>query len=177
MDHQPSSQDQPTNEIRGTIILCDHLYFTDDKKYIIAGTYTTWRVGSGKDMIDFHAGIFVYGRIQVERAGQYKGSVKLIHKAMPPGTAPIQEFDLYVDMRDPLTPFEFGCQLKPFTVDCPEDLSNAPEGSAFGVRLGLWLEIEGKSIASCPLNVIFSSSARSPYDPTHRREPRRDGDP
>jgi len=155
-------------DLRGTIIICDHLYPSTGGKWVIAGTYTGCLVATGDRHIDFQ-GLNVYVRFQVEQAGHYDCELILIPRALPANAPVIHRQDFRVEVIDPLSPCEMGCLLPPFRVKCPSDLAD-PVPALIGVQLLLWLKVAGEDVASCPLNVIFRPNQGPAHaDPSSQR--------
>jgi hypothetical protein len=149
-------------DIRGTILLCDQLYPTVNGKYVISGTYTNFF--TVLDELTISNGINAYLRVQVEHAGQYQFKVLAIDRAQASNATPLFEVQGEVVVRDPLEPLEAGLLLPGFTVKCPVGSTvNIEIGKPVGANLLIWLEINGKAIASSPLRIIF----RNPRDPQH----------
>lgn len=141
-------------ELRGALILCDHLYPTLYGKWVIAGTYTTWLAPPGARAFEFRDGVQAYLRFQVERAGRYECELRLLHRALPAHAPPLACQRFAVEVRDPLLPVELGAQLPPFRVRCPDELTPRP-GAPVGIGLLVWLTVGGEDVASSPLDIIF----------------------
>jgi hypothetical protein len=142
------------DEARGTIILCDSIHPTIDGKWIIVGTYTNW--WSKKPSIKLEQGVGCYVRFQVERilnAASWK--IVLFDSATSPNGEKIIEISGSADVRDPNTPVEAGLLLPEFVVNSPVPNEDIPLGTRVALRYRVWLILEDKPIASCPLNVYF----------------------
>ena len=140
-------------DARGTVILCDQLYPSIGGKWIIAGTYSTWKVRPGARHLELPP-LNVYIRFQVQQAGEFAGELLLMQRSLPANDPPLLRQEFRVRIGDPLSPYEMGCVLPAFQVRCPDEAPQQQTGP-IGVHLLLWLRIAGEDVASCPLNVLF----------------------
>ncbi len=148
------SADVPMNEIRGTLILCDHVYRTDQGKWVIAGTYTHWQTSNDELVVPF---LQTYVRLQLERPGTYPCRMTLVDRAQPPNARPMMEASFDVNMSDPRVPvFEMGVQLPELRITAPVPFKQRQPGSTIALHTLLWLNVKGTEVASCRLDFLFA---------------------
>jgi len=159
---------RPTMDaVRGTILLCDQVYPTTGGKWIIAGTYTNWWTSSSP--LVFTGGLSIYIRFQVEQPADYPCRILLFDRMQPSNVPPIVEVGMVARITDPLEPFELGLKLPQFGIVSPIPPEQIPAGKPVGVILSVWLQVNGKDLASCPLRIIFCNPQDvRPHDPDAR---------
>jgi hypothetical protein len=144
----------PMNEIRGTLILCDQVYRTDQGKWIIAGTYTNWQTSNDELAVPF---LQAYVRLQFERPGNYPCRLTLVDRAQAPQARPMIEAKFDVNMADPQVPvFEMGLQLPELRITAPVPYQQRKPGSVIALHTLLWLTVKDTEVASCRLDFLFS---------------------
>ncbi len=138
------------NEVRGAVILCDHLDQMQNGKWLIVGTYTR-RIANG-DTVDFPTGAKLYIRFQVERTGTHAVELLFIDREKPSNAEPILRIAVNVEVHSIDTPAEFSIVTQPFTIARPADRPHGiPVVSTF-----TWLAKVGEhELASCPLIIQF----------------------
>ena len=162
MDITPN---QPMNEIRGTLILCDNVYRTDQGKWVIAGTYAQWQTTQDALTLPF---LHAYVRLQFEHPGTYQCQLTMVDKAQPPQSVPMlsAQFDVSQPSSNPPV-FEMGLQLPELRIQAPVPFSQRPPGSLIILHTQLWLRVRQTEIASCALDFHFAG----PPVPTGQRPP------
>jgi hypothetical protein len=148
-----SNDIKPMHEIRGTLIICDHVYRTEQGKWIIAGTYSTWQTSQDELVPFLHA----YIRLQFERSGSYPCRLTMIDRAQPPQAAPMLEavFDVN-QVQESLPVFEMGLQLPELRIHAPVPFAKRPPGSLIALRTMLSLRVKDTDVASCHLDFQFA---------------------
>lgn len=146
---------------RGTIILCDQLYPTVGNKWVIAGTYDTAMAAAGARE-HIISGFWLYLRLQCETVGEKLVNIKLVVRDLPPTYPALHETDLKRKCTNPVRPMEFGYQFPGISVQCPVEPEEIEVGKPLALNLLFWLKVNGASIASSPLTIIF----RNPNDHT-----------
>jgi hypothetical protein len=142
----------PMDEIRGTILLSDHVYPTVNNKFVIAGTLTTF--WTKEPVLHIMQGLGVYCRVQVERAGEYQARILLIDTEKPPNHQQIMEMNTKLNIKQPSIPMEFAFQMPGFKVQYTPDHQPQP-GKPTVVKFRVWLQVGNKEVASAPLLVVF----------------------
>lgn len=142
--------------MNGSIILCDHVYETRDKKFIISGTYNQWRCMSNTLKIPH---LHCYIRLYPERTGAIQAQIELRDNNQTPDQAPMLRAEIDLDVRAehiPVMEFAFNSRIPAeITVQFQPD-SN--KGACIRVPLSLILSIDGEVVATSPLSVIFTNS-------------------
>jgi hypothetical protein len=149
-------QRPPMEPIRGTVLLCDHVAQMINNKWLIAGTHTSQIVPPGVPAVMLM--LNVYLRFQVERAGPYHFTVRVINTSLDSNHPAIVSLGADAHITDPLVPFEYGCQFPPIMVESPP----AQDAHPRGIRLLAWLRVDGTDVASSPLSVIFLPPTEAP---------------
>ena len=148
-----SSDLQPMHEIRGTLIICDHVYRTDQGKWIIAGTYSSWQTAQDELVPFLHA----YIRLQFERSGSYHCRLTMVDRAQPPQAQPMLEATFDVQQALESQPvFEMGLQLPELRIAAPIPYAKRPPGSSIALRTLLSLRVKDTDVASCQLDFLFT---------------------
>jgi hypothetical protein len=150
-------------EIRGTLILCDNVYRTDQGKWIIAGTYNHWRTSNDELALP---PLQTYIRLQCERPGTYPGRLIMVDRAQPPQALPMLEVGFEIAVSEGDTPmFETALLLPELRLKAPVPYAQRPPGSAIVLRTLLWLKVKDMDIASCHLDFHFHGPALGPLQP------------
>lgn len=144
---------KPIDKIRGTVILCDQVYLTQENKFIIAGTYNY--IKTTNDKIDFPSGISTYVRFQVEQARSYQVEVVLaIANAPTIDEGILDRISAEFTTRNPLEPGEKGLQFPSFQLVCPIPQDQIPP-SGIVVPLIVCLRVDSHEVSSCRLYIHF----------------------
>jgi len=138
---------------RGAVILCDHLYPTERDKWIIAGTFNN--LTTREKEIDLKNGIDAYVRFVVETPGKHRGSLLLIDGSRDSTKEPLMRLEFEVEVRDPRFPIEMPVKIPPFKVQRPPIPAGRKPGEKIGLRMIVWLEVDGSTLATSPLDLIF----------------------
>lgn len=147
------TDDAPMREIRGTLILCDQVYRTDQGKWVIAGTYSHWQTVN--DELTLHS-LNAYIRLQFERPGTYPLRLTMHDRGQSPNAAPMMEARAQITIGDAQLPiFEMGIQLPELRIAAPVKFKDRPPGSRQALRTLLWLKVQEIDVASCHLDFIF----------------------
>lgn len=148
------SNDKRTMEqARGAIILCDNFYRDQFGKYVISGTYTIRKCNH--QVLHLQDGLKAYARFFVEHAGTHKAVVKLINRMEASNAEPLGNFELDIEVRDPLAPIELGIVFPPCMIECPKKIDEIEAGTYEAIDFLVWLEVDGQALASSPLRVAF----------------------
>jgi len=141
------------NEIRGTLILADNVYRTENGKWIISGTYSYWQTTQDVLVIPMLA---TYVRLQFERFGVYRCRVAVTDKMAPPHQPPVinTQFDVTINEATPRM-FEAGLQLPEIRQRGPIPLADRLPGSATKMSLLISLSCNDHDIASNDLDLVF----------------------
>ncbi len=146
--------DAPLRDIRGTLILCDQVYRTDQGKWVIAGTYTHWQTPN--DELVMHS-LQAYIRLQVERPGTYPLRLAMMDRAAPPNARPMMEAQTDIVVNETQIPvFEMGIHLPELRIAAPIPAKDRQVGSVISLRTLLWLTVSGIDVASCNLDFNFT---------------------
>lgn len=146
--------------IRGTLILADQVYRTDQGKWIIAGTYTHWQTPN--DELVLHS-IQAYIRLQVERPGTYPMRLTMMDRGAPPNARPMLEAQAEIAISEQQVPvFEMGLHLPELRIPAPIPAKDRQVGSVLAIRTLLWLTVSGTDVASCHLDFHFTKPAEMP---------------
>jgi hypothetical protein len=144
----------PLRDIRGTLILADQVYRTDQGKWIIAGTYTHWQTPN--DELVLHT-IQAYIRLQVERPGTYPMHLTMMDRGAPPNARPMLEAQAEIVINESQVPvFEMGLHLPELRIPAPILAKDRQVGSVLAIRTLLWLTVSGIDVASCHLDFHFT---------------------
>ena len=154
----PTAADKkPMLDHRGAVILCDYIDRMQNGKYLLVGTHTHL-ICFDEQLI--HPGLLCYVRAQVERqppsGEQHRLVVQLISRDAAPNQEPIQRVEVH--LRPPATPnepLELPIRLPPMRVACPVPVVQLGDDEAIGLSYTVWAEMDGTTLASCPLNIIF----------------------
>lgn len=152
--------DQPMQQYRGAVILCDHLDQMLNGKWAIIGTYTNLLVRT--PVHRFSQGLALYLRFQVERTGRHPVSIRLLSRDGAPTAAPILQTRFDADVSDVHSPAEIGARLPPFSLRCPVDPASVQPGQQVPARFTIWVEVGGCLLATTPLTVIFAGPLEPP---------------
>lgn len=151
------TDDAPLREIRGTLILCDQVYRTDQGKWVIAGTYTHWQTPN--DELVMHT-LQAYIRLQVDRPGTYPLRLAMLDRAAAPNAAPMMEAQTEIVVNETQIPvFEMGIHLPELRIAAPIPAKDRQVGSVLAMRTLLWLTVSGIDVASCNLDFLFTKPA------------------
>jgi hypothetical protein len=154
-----SSEIQPMHEIRGTLIMCDQVYRTDQGKWVIAGTYTSWQTSQDVLVPFLHA----YIRLQFERSGTYPCNLTMVDRGRPPQAPPMLEARFEVVQSQASPPlFEMGLQLPELHITAPEPYAKRAPGSQIALRTLLSLRVKDTDVASCHLDFLFAGPPLPP---------------
>jgi NAD(P)H-dependent flavin oxidoreductase YrpB (nitropropane dioxygenase family) len=146
--------------IRGTLILADQVYRTDQGKWIIAGTYTHWQTPN--DELVLHS-IQAYIRLQVERPSTYPMKLTMMDRGAPPNARPMLEANAEIAISEAQVPvFEMALHLPELRIPAPIPAKDRQVGSVLGIRTLLWLTVSGTDVASCHLDFHFTKPAELP---------------
>jgi hypothetical protein len=144
------------HDIRGTLIICDQVYRTDQGKWIIAGTYNHWQ--TPHDELSLHT-LQAYMRLQFEQPGNYPAQLKMLDRGAPPQAPPMLEARMDINIDEQQLPiFELGIHLPELRIKSPVLAKDRAPGSALAIRTLLWLTVSGIDVASCPLDFIFTKA-------------------
>jgi hypothetical protein len=147
----------PLGEIRGTLILCDQVYRTDQGKWVIAGTYTHWQ--TPHDDLVMHS-LQAYIRLQFDRPGTYPLRLAMLDRAAPPQAAPMMQAETVITVNESQIPvFEMGIHLPELRIAAPIPAKDRQVGSLLALRTLLWLTVNGTDVASCNLDFHFTKPA------------------
>lgn len=138
-------------EIRGTIILCEYICRGESQKHILVGTFTRLIAQPGLNELVFPEGLHLYVRFQVEKIKTFNVEILVVNQVLPPTIKPLQRIEFAVPVDDSYPPIEVACKLPPFKVQLPP----GPPNEARGMRLKIWLRVDGLDVASTPLDIIF----------------------
>jgi hypothetical protein len=142
------------SSIRGTLILCDQVYRTDQGKWVIAGTYTQWQTPN--DELVMHS-LQAYVRLQVERPGTYPMRLTMMDRGAPPNARPMMEAQIEVIVNESQIPvFEMGLHLPELRIAAPIPAKDRQVGSVLALHTLLWLTVSGTDVASCNLDFLFT---------------------
>ena len=142
------------HDIRGTLILCDQVYRTDQGKWIIAGTYTHWQTPN--DELVLHS-LQAYIRLQCERPGTYPLQLAMLDRAAPPNARPMLQANTEITVNESQVPvFEMGIHLPELRITAPIPSKDREPGSLLAIRTLLWLTVQGVDVASCHLDFMFT---------------------
>lgn len=136
---------------RGTIIVADEVYNTQEGKWVIAGTYQNWIVKEPK--LQLQKGLAVYVRVQCETSGQHQLVVKIEDRARSPTEKPLLQIAAVLMISDVDQPIELGFRTKELEIKRPR--GRLSRGDLKQVKLQLNLEIDGILLASAPLTITF----------------------
>ncbi len=147
---------QPMHEIRGTLILCDHVYRTDQGKWVIAGTYSTWQTAQDVLVPFLHA----YIRLQFEHPGTYPCELAMVDRGLPPQAPPMLmvRFEVVQSQANPPL-FEMGLQLPELRITAPVPYAQRAPGTHIALRTLLALRVKDTDVASCHLDFQFAGPA------------------
>lgn len=147
----------PLTEIRGTLILCDHVYRTDQGKWVIAGTYSHWQTPNDELALPY---LHAYVRLQVERPGTYPLQLTMIDRSQAPNSRPMLEAAMDVVINEQHTAaFEMGLHLPELRIKAPVPFRERAPGSVIALHTLLWLRVKGIDVASCHLDFHFTGPA------------------
>ena len=150
----------PLRDIRGTLILADQVYRTDQGKWIIAGTYTHWQTPN--DELVLHT-IQAYIRLQVERPGTYPLHLTMMDRGAPPNARPMLEAKAEIVINETQVPvFEMALHLPELRIPAPIPAKDRQVGSVLAIRTLLWLTVSGVDVASCHLDFHFTKPPAGP---------------
>lgn len=153
----------PLRDVRGTLILADQVYRTDQGKWIIAGTYTHWQTPNDELMLH---GIQAYIRLQVERPGSYPLKLTMMDRGAPPNARPMLELQAEIAISEQQVPvFEMGLHLPELRIPAPIPAVERAVGSVLAIRTLLWLTVSGVDVASCHLDFHFTKPPTPPTGP------------
>ena len=139
------------NEVRGAVILCDHLDQMQNGKWLIVGTYT--RLMTKAEVVHFSTGAKLYVRFQVEHTGAHALELLFIDRDQPSNSEPIMRIGVNVEVHAIDSPTEFSIVTQPFTISRPAGRSR----DATVVSTFTWLaKVGDHELASCPLIIQFN---------------------
>src|ERR1043165_888904 len=152
------------HDVRGTLILADQVYRTDQGKWIIAGTYTHWQTPN--DELVLHS-LQAYIRLQVERPGSYPMKLTMMDRGAPPNARPMLEAQAEIAINETQVPvFEMGLHLPELRIPAPIPAQEREVGSLLAIRTLLWLTVSGVDVASCHLDFHFTKPAPAGPQPS-----------
>lgn len=155
------------HDIRGTLILADQVYRSVEGKWIIAGTYSSWR--TAQDVLTLTALNF-YIRLQVERPGNYPCRLFAIDRSGAPNLPLLWEsvFDIKIT-ESGIPVFETAIKLSDTAVRSPVPFAQRPVGKWLMLRTLVWLQVGDSDVASCPLDFVFvGPKAETDQDPDQK---------
>jgi hypothetical protein len=139
--------------VRGTLIVCDHVYQDRSGKFIIAGTYSAWRTREDELRI---APFAAYVRLQVDRPGDYPCTITVIDRIAAPNQTPLLRLDMHVHIGEAQIPVcEAAIQLPDLRIRAPVPAAERAPGSLHMIRTLVLLTSGDQDIASCPLDFQF----------------------
>ena len=151
--------DQPMQQYRGAVILCDHLDQMLNGKWAIVGTFTSILVRT--PVHRFSQGLALYLRFQVEQTGRHPVAIRLLSRDAPTAP-PILQTAFEAEVADVNSPTEIGARLPPFSVRCPVDPATVKAGQQVAVGFAIWVDVGGCALASTPLTVVFGGPLEPP---------------
>jgi hypothetical protein len=139
--------------IRGTLLIAERTYQTNQNVWIIAGVLNQmWVDVVPGQSASVQVQVHVYIRVQVDAPGSFRGCIKLVDRVAAPNEAPVLEIDLNGVVSNPNDVVEMGFALPVFVVECPQQVEvGAPQGQ----MITAWLRINDQDIASSNLGIIF----------------------
>lgn len=157
------------NTARGAVILAEYIQPMYNGRWIIGGTLTG--IICFKQSHHFQ-NVMAYLRFQVDHAGKFPVSTRLIVRNAVPHAQPLADVKGEADVTNPLEPTQCACSLPSFVVQCPRPIAELGPGQSVTIQMAVECRVGDSDLASSPLIITFRNPAhRGHHARDHEERP------
>lgn len=137
--------------INGAIILCDNVYRDVSGKFVIAGTYTTWRTHMIPAQVPYLAAYFSFVPHRLGRM-----TIRITITAGELMAAPLFKRDIPIDINpDNMHGWQGSIIMPGLNIQPNEPAGGAPPGCGLEVAYVVGLEVDSEFVATAQLKFLF----------------------